>query len=29
MQSPRNRAAFRPILRNLVYSAIEKPRTTD
>ena len=29
MQSPRNRAAFRPILRNLVYSAIEKPRTAD
>ena len=29
MQSPRNRAGFRPILRNLVYSAIEKPRTAD
>jgi CubicO group peptidase (beta-lactamase class C family) len=29
MQSPRNRAAFRPILRNLEYSAIEKPRTAD
>ena len=29
MQSPRNRAAFRPILRNLVYSAIEKPRSAD
>jgi CubicO group peptidase (beta-lactamase class C family) len=31
MQSPRNRVPFRPILRNLVYSAIEKPvpRATD
>ena len=29
MQSPRNRVPFRPILRNLVYSAIEKPRAAD